>query len=158
MPGLRAPSKGAIQIAHYVCVTGGREFDDRDAVYRVLHFLKQMDGDELRLIHGGARGADTLADEVAVELGITKRIYNADWTGECQDRCRPDHRRPREGGGTICPAAGNYRNEKMADILDRWRHQGHSVQVLAFPGGNGTAHMVAYCEQIGVPVSYQYER
>lgn len=114
-----------------------------------------MDGSELRLIHGGARGADTLADQVAVELDIRKRVYEADWTADCTKRCKPGHRRPR-GNSTICPAAGVYRNEYMADLLDRWRHQGHSVQVLAFPGGSGTAHMIDYCEQIGVPVSLQY--
>lgn len=63
----------------YVLVTGGRKFDDRQSMTDVLGFLKEFYGDELRVIHGGAPGADLLAKHVCAELGIPCREYPADW-------------------------------------------------------------------------------
>lgn len=122
----------------------------------MLSFLNSFYGPDLRLLHGAAPGADTLADEVAEALGIIKRTYPADWTGACISRCKDGHRKM-QGGRSICPAAGIYRNEQMADLVASWMHQQHSGQLIAFPGGNGTAHMMSYCEQVGIPVDPQWQ-
>ena len=68
------------------------------------------------IIHDGAPGADTLAAEVAQELGIRARAYPADW---------------RKHGR----AAGPIRNQLMLD-------DGKPDILVAFPGGKGTADMI----------------
>jgi hypothetical protein len=68
-----------------------------------------------------------LADKVAVRLGIPKKAFPADWDKHGK-------------------AAGAIRNIEMAQYLEWCRRRGHSVQVIAFPGGTGTNHMVAQAE------------
>jgi hypothetical protein len=156
--GPRSPSTGAgdSDIAHYVAITGGRDFDDVEAVRRVLQLLVWVYGSDLRVIEGGASGADRIARDLCEELGITHRTYEADWDAECIDRCQPGHRRARKGGGDYCPAAGTYRNERMAGLLVKWAHQGHSTQVCAFKGGNGTRHMCEHSESLELLVDRQW--
>lgn len=138
-------------MSHFVCVCGGRDFDRRVPVYDMLWFLQQIYEDDLRLIHGAARGADRIAASVADELGIVQRAYPAAWEMECMSRCNQNHRKIVRGR-SVCPSAGVYRNEFMADLLAKWARQGHSCQVIAYPGGTGTAHMMAYSESVGLVV------
>lgn len=57
-------------------VCGGRDFRDRAALKRRMAQLAQG---EMVLIEGGARGADSLAHEIAAELGWTIETFPADW-------------------------------------------------------------------------------
>lgn len=108
-------------------VTGGREYDDAWRVRKVLQGLDIAFGIEV-LIHGGARGADSLAD---------------DWWFENEPRVkriveRPDYDRypPR-----LAPLR---RNDKLFT---------HSPDlVVAFPGGGGTAYTVRKAKSLHVPV------
>jgi hypothetical protein len=108
-----------------VLVTGGREFEDRTRLVEVLDRLHQERG-VTSLIHGAAKGADTLAGEWAESHGISVLACPADW------------RRYRR-------AAGPIRNKQM--LIE------HSPDlVVAFPGGTGTAHMISLAEKAGVEV------
>lgn len=108
-----------------VLVCGGRTYDD------FTHLQKTLDEiDALmpitELIHGGARGADRLADYWARSRGLTPRVFLADWD---------EHGK----------AAGPIRNQKMLD-------KGKPDLVIAFPGGRGTADMVSRAMKAGVVV------
>lgn len=142
-------------MAHYVAVTGGRGFTDIESVREALRILQGFHGDELRVIHGAAPGADSLAAAVADELGIPARAYPAKWQAPCDpDFCEPNHRRERSSGKDYCPAAGVRRNAEMVAYLDHWRDLEHSVALLAFMGGRGTADMIERCEAALIPVSH----
>lgn len=78
------------------------------------------------VIHGAARGADTLAAEWARDRGIPVLPFPADWDSH-----------PR--------AAGPIRNAQML-------REGKPDVVIAFPGGRGTANMIDQAERAGVPV------
>ena len=52
-----------------VLVTGDRNYDDGGVVRTVLAKLRDEDGLEL-VVQGEARGADLLAREAALELGL----------------------------------------------------------------------------------------
>ena len=109
-----------------VLVCGGRDYADRDQLYRILdaaHLANQI----ICLIHGAARGADALAADWALDRDVLCTAYPADWDGD---------------GG----AAGPIRNQKMLDL-------GKPHLVIAFPGGRGTADMVKRAEKAGVPVA-----
>lgn len=106
-----------------VGVTGGRYYRNKKKVWEVLNAAKEKFGDRMFLVVGCANGLDRYARWWADEnLAPDKhKTYYADWDTE-----------PRAGG--------HFRNYAMAtsglDVL------------IAFPGGNGTANMVAACEEL----------
>lgn len=106
-----------------VLVCGGRDFDDMAMMLIVLGQLGPAD----TIIHGGARGADTMADQLSHSLGCKLEVYAADWNAHGK-------------------AAGYIRNQQMLD-------EGKPDMVIAFPGGRGTADMVKRAKKAGVPVT-----
>ena len=114
-----------------VLVCGGRNYHNYERLSTILSRLhySTMTGYEepiSMLIHGHARGADTLAFRWAMENSVPQKAYPADW-----DR--------------IGKAAGYQRNRQMLE-------EGKPDLVIAFPGGPGTQHMVNIAEQAGVRV------
>jgi predicted Rossmann-fold nucleotide-binding protein len=108
-----------------VLVCGGRDYADRDRLNTELDRLRQERGFCL-VIAGGARGADTLAEEWAKNRGVPCDVYRADWEG-------------------LGRKAGPIRNERML-------REGQPELVIAFPGGRGTAHMTRIAREAGVEV------
>ena len=108
-----------------VLVCGGRDYTDRAHVFATLDRVHAKRPISL-VIHGAARGADTLAGDWAEERGIEVWRFVASWQ-------------------THGKAAGAIRNQAM---LSTGRPEG----VVAFPGGAGTADMVAKAEAAGVTV------
>jgi hypothetical protein len=136
---------------HYVLVTGGRDYRDYESMHEIIRFLTCFYEENLRVLHGAARGADALAQRAIERFEVPFKQFPADWNGPCHASCDPGHRRPR-GNSSYCPAAGVLRNVEMAEYLDFCRDHGHSTQVLAFPGGSGTMHMVQEAASRGHPV------
>lgn len=116
-------------------VTGGRDYVDRHEVRRVLSTLPRGSV----VIHGGAPGADMLADEEARALGLAVESYPAAWREHAGGWCRCQEPRP-----ATCPMAGPRRNQRQLD-------DGRPTDFYAFPGGSGTADMVARCMAARVP-------
>jgi hypothetical protein len=108
-----------------VIVCGGRNFDNRQMVVRFLTRLHAQEPISC-VIHGAARGADALAEEWARSHEVTYIGVPARW--------KVDGKR-----------AGPLRNQRMID-----EHQPGCV--VAFPGGNGTADMMARAEMHGLCV------
>jgi hypothetical protein len=108
-----------------VLVCGGRDFEDRAALYAELDRL-HANRPFRAVIAGGARGADTLAVEWARSRGVAYDVYMADWKG-------------------LGRKAGPIRNQRMLV-------EGKPDLVVAFPGGTGTTGMVALSRSAGVEV------
>lgn len=106
-----------------ILVTGGRNFTDRRLIEQVFGHLNETVGPCL-MCHGGARGLDIMADEVARSLGWEVQAYFADWE--------------REG-----KSAGFIRNQRM---LDDFKPE----LGIVFPGGRGTADMERRLKKAGV--------
>ena len=68
-------------------VCGGRSFEDRALLYARLDYYNAALS-ITKIIHGGARGADTLAGEWAADRGIAVQVFPADW--ESPLASRPD--------------------------------------------------------------------
>lgn len=102
-----------------ILVCGGRNYQDKDRVNKILDDLHNSHGIGL-MICGGAKGADTIAKDWALFRGITciEVLPNWDKYGK---------------------AAGPIRNKKMLD--DYCPHY-----VIAFPGGKGTENMIEQAE------------
>jgi hypothetical protein len=108
-----------------VLVTGGRDYKDREHVFQQLDWLAERYGD-LKVIEGGADGADKWARAWRADRRRPGRSYIANWA-----------RYPR--------GAGVLRNAEM--LAD-----GKPDLVLAFPGGRGTADMIRRAQTAGVRV------
>lgn len=100
-----------------VLVTGSRHWTDKQAIADALTNLAHRATDAMTVIHGGARGADTLAAEVAHEFGWKVVCVLADW-------------------GRLGVRAGSIRNGEMLKLEPDY--------VVAFPLGEsrGTRDMI----------------
>ena len=108
-----------------VLVCGGRNYRDYlrlDDELGALHLAEEID----LIIQGGAKGADFLATVFAEQESIEWVECPAQWD-------------------THGRAAGHIRNQKMLDDY-------HPDLVVAFPGGPGTANMIAKAKKAGVRV------
>jgi hypothetical protein len=96
-----------------IIVCGGRDYADRERLFAALDaaHAKRPIG---TVVHGGARGADSLGGEWAEARGVHIQVFAADWS---------------EGR-----KAGPIRNQRMADA--------GADALIAFPGGRGTADMI----------------
>lgn len=115
---------------HNLLVTGGRGYANRLILAQVLTAAKAALDEKLgfknvRLHHGGAKGADSLAAEYASLNGWGVVERKADWD---------EHGR----------AAGPIRNQQMVD----WSN---AVLCISFPGGVGTADCVKRAVEAGIP-------
>ena len=63
-----------------VAIVGSMGFSDRAAMLRVVAGLREEFGETLEIISGGAPGADTLAIECAMVLGVREREIRPDET------------------------------------------------------------------------------
>lgn len=107
-----------------IIVCGGRDFTDCDIVEDVLDRLHE-DERITQLIHGSARGADTLAGAWARDRSIPVTPMPANWK-------------------KYGKKAGPIRNREMLNQSPD--------MVVAFPGGRGTADMVEQARRAGVKV------
>lgn len=113
-------------------VCGGRTYANTALIYRTLDALHR----ELNFtdfIQGGAKGADAIAREWATtKPSIVRWECKAAWT----DLSHPDAViRTRADGTQYDAKAGHRRNTRMLE----WKPD----VVVKFPGGAGTADMVA---------------
>lgn len=108
-----------------VIVCGGRDYDDVRTLRAVLTKVWRKHPTAV-LVEGGARGADRLAGQWADEQNVDHEVVLADWD-------------------TLGRSAGFRRNEQMAALPG-------VIGVVAFPGGNGTQHMIETACKRGIPV------
>jgi hypothetical protein len=104
-----------------VVVTGGRYFEDGCLLYDTLDELGVTE-----LAHGGATGADHLAQEWADLNSVPTVIFKPDWNG-------------------LGKKAGPIRNRQMIKEF-------MPDCVVAFPGGRGTASCKRFAEDEGIRV------
>jgi len=114
-----------------ILVCGGRDFNDYSFLKTALQDImsKYIDVDEFEIIHGAARGADSLAGKFAKEFGYKETKFPADWN-------------------KYGKSAGFKRNKQMID-------EGKPDIVVAFPGGKGTTNMKILTKEYGIRL-YEY--
>lgn len=109
-----------------VLVCGGRDFQDKKALTRTLWRIHHENKITM-IIHGGARGADTMAGGIARASGIQEVICPANWD--------------KHGKG-----AGHIRNSAMLNLAPDL--------VVACQGGRGTEDMMNISSQAGYEVIF----
>lgn len=106
-----------------ILVCGGRDFSDSNLVSKVLN---EYQSHNPTIIHGAAKGADSLANYWAYENDCDVIAYPANWD-------------------KYGKRAGYIRNTQMLN-------EGKPDLVIAFPGGKGTQMMINLAEAANVPV------
>jgi hypothetical protein len=113
-----------------ILITGSRVWSDVDVVRRALFDAlpgMYINAPDITVIHGGAPGADTIADILAHGLGMNVEEYPARWDLY------------RDGAGPI-------RNQYMVDL-------GAAVCLaFPFPSSKGTWDCMDRAEAAGIPV------
>lgn len=103
-------------------VCGGRDFSDVSAIRDALNSRSVT-----AIVHGGAKGADSLAGSWAQDHGIAEIVINPQWR-------------------FYGKSAGAIRNGWMLEFV-------RVDEVLAFKGSTGTANMVRQARVAGIPVT-----
>lgn len=116
-----------------ILVCGDRHWRDRGLIETEITALQNeldLDNDEIVIVEGEADGADKMARQYAVSVGISVRPHPALW-------------------GRYGHAAGPIRNQEMLDTE-------HPDMVLAFHDhiaySSGTADMIDKAQRAGIPV------
>lgn len=109
-----------------ILVCGGRDYSDQRRLFRELDNLHKIERID-QVFEGGANGADAMARTWALTNDIPVQTYFADWR-------------------TYGRGAGPIRNRQMLD------ENPDIGLVVAFPGGRGTADMVALARRRGIEV------
>lgn len=106
---------------------GGREFRDLAHVSAALDRLPEiLQKHDFCVVHGGAKGADTLAGMAAAARGLPVIVMPANWD-------------------FYGKRAGPIRNSWMLDFCA-------PAYAVGFPGGAGTADMLRQCQARLIPV------
>lgn len=108
-----------------ILVCGGRSYSNKEKIYEVLSSIHK-DTLITILIHGAAKGADSIAGYWARENSIKEKQCPALWN-------------------TYGKAAGSIRNQKMLD-------DNKVDLVIAFPSGKGTADMIERAKKANIEV------
>ena len=104
-----------------IAIVGSRNFTNRDAI---AEFMKTLH--DVEIVSGGARGVDTIAEEIAKEMGLSTKIF------------KPDFSR----GYRV--SAYHERNKQIVDYAD----EVHIFWYEPTPGSMSTLH---YAESSGKP-------
>jgi hypothetical protein len=113
-------------------VTGGRTYNDRVRLFEVQDSIHKTEGIDY-LFEGGARGADKLAKEWAIDRSIPRETVDAEW--DVYGRYR----------------AGHIRNGVMLrKAMALAKAMTKPLRVVGFPGGNGTADCLAQAELLNI--------
>ena len=126
-----------------VLVCGSRNWEDQERVDRELA-LVYTGYEQINIVHGGARGADSMSGTWARKT-VSPRVrsvavFPADWT-------------------MYGKAAGPIRNKEMLDHLEYCKGQGDTL-VLAFRSegkSSGTDHMIDISRKAGFEVKVVHE-
>ena len=112
-----------------VIIAGGRDFKDYDLLVKTMNHLLSNVKDDITVVCGKARGADTLGEQYAKEQGYAVQYFPADWN-------------------TYGKSAGFVRNIEMAE---------NATALIAFWDGksSGTKHMIETAKKYNLKILIQ---
>ena len=120
-----------------VIVSGGRNFNDRDFIFKIITDLDQSIGPFSCIIHGAASGVDTegmLWAQMMADSGrpITHAPFVADWNNTSHPDAIIKYNKASKPYDAL---AGFRRNQRMLD-------DARPDALISFPGGKGTKDML----------------
>jgi len=124
-----------------VLVSGSRDWNDESALGAALdkqRLIARRDGVSLVVVHGAARGADSMAsDWASFAVGVTQEQHSADWDkGRTAGFLR--NQEMVDAGAYVCLAfviAGKSKSKGTRDCIRRAKKAG--IPVVIHLGGGG---------------------
>ena len=116
----------------YLLIAGSRSFDNYEFLReRCDYLLSNHRNDEIHIVSGGAKGADSLAERYARERGYLLHVFPAQWN-------------------LYGKSAGYKRNEQMQKFIAQYPHRG----CVCFWDGEskGTQHNFDLCRNFNTPL------
>lgn len=113
-----------------VIISGDRNWDDLDLRTKMRQLLVQMPPG-VEIIHGGCRGVDMMADQLARELGFVVKQFPADW-----------NKYGRTAGPIRNKEMLKYASEKISAVYLFHQH---------ITDSKGTKNMMNQAQSAGVP-------
>ena len=114
-----------------ILITGSREWTNRrsiaGAIRRALKFLNREAGNAT-VIHGGSRGADRLAESIAIELELMAKVEHPNWSSLSKKETKLE--------GDILLAFIQDREKEPTRELKRWLKDGRPA-ILCSQDGDG---------------------
>ena len=107
-----------------IAFAGGKDYNDIDAIHRILDMAHAKHADMI-LVHGGAKGAETIAAAWADSKGVNQIVSQPDWKRHAK-------------------AAPFRRNDEMLKLLP--------IGLIATPGSGITDNLVDKAREMGIPV------
>lgn len=114
---------------HYVLIAGGRNYEDRETITEKLDSLIQ--GTDVCIVEGGARGVDSIAKEYAESRGMEIREFKPEWK-------------------KYGKAAGPLRNTTMCEFV---REMGGEAIYFWDGKSKGTGDCIKTAKKLGLPVT-----
>lgn len=108
-----------------IIICGDRNYTNRDKIY--ITMISLLCDEEFLLIEGGATGADSLAKDCAIQIGIPYKEFPADWN-------------------KYGKRAGPIRNKQMLDENPEAIYAFHDD----FKNSRGTKNMVGLADKKGI--------
>ena len=118
--GFRMPTK--------IIIAGGRDFNDYQLLCKTMDALI-VNLEEVEVVCGGAKGADSLGERWAKERGLSIKYFIPDWSPN----------------GVYDKSAGHKRNRAMGDYAD-------CLVALWDGASKGTKGMIDYATKLGLKV------
>jgi YspA, cpYpsA-related SLOG family len=112
---------------HRILITGSREYADYNCMQDAI--LDYTRGYSV-VVHGGARGADQLAQKICDELHIRTEVHMADWEHEGKRAGVLRNQHMVNLGADICLAFPIGESRGTRDCIKRARKAGIPVEVL----------------------------
>ena len=89
----------------YLLIAGSRNFEDYNLLKEITDYTLRNRNENIVIVSGGARGADTLAKQYAYEKQYEYLEFKADWN-------------------TFGKSAGYIRNEEMHKFISQFENRG----------------------------------
>lgn len=89
----------------YLLIAGSRNFEDYSLLKEITDYTLRNRNENIVIVSGGARGADTLAKQYAYEKQYEYLEFKADWN-------------------TFGKSAGYIRNEEMHKFISQFKNRG----------------------------------
>jgi hypothetical protein len=117
-----------------VLVTGSRSWTNKEIIKKAIQYSGAT-----TIIHGVANGADNIANNVALELGLPTILYPANWAkygrsaGIVRNRMMLDREKP-----DLIVAFWNGTSRGTQHMIDYARMKGYNVVIYKEPEVKGT--------------------
>ena len=123
--------ENSIYSKFYLLIAGSRTFNDYSYLKERCDYMLQNQNRKIVIVSGGAKGADSLAEQYAKEKGYELVVMPAEWD-------------------KYGKSAGFRRNEKMHQYIARFQKRG----CICFWDGNskGTQHNFDLCKTYDTPL------